>query len=239
MKIALLTANIGGIDRVVPPVPQVSGGTECGDAMASTQACHDASEMRCDYYCFTEKNLPYPLPHLSGRLQARYIKILTHRFLPDYDAYVWMDGRVAITHERFVADMVDKLGAGEVVMVKHHQRCNVYEEIDFIIQRINDGDEYLVKRYEHEPFDEERRFYVLEGLPKEVPLYSSAVFARRNEPRLNSVFDDWWLRSLEFSLFDQAMFSFVAWKHKLALVELDSRDLYDKSLVGHRHIANV
>lgn len=239
MKIALLTANIGGIDHVRTPIEQVFNVADYIDLTSSASLCPSCSQVQCDYHCFTESNLPYPLPHLSPRLQGKYVKILTHRFMPSYDVYVWIDGRIEITDKAFVAKMVDKLGASEVVIAKHNWRLNVYDEIDFILDKIRTGDEYLVKRYGHEPFDDERMFYLRERLPKEVPLYTCAIFARRNEPRLNRVFEDWWLRSLEFTLFDQAMFSFVAWKHKLKLFEFNSADLYGGSVIIHKHISNV
>ena len=64
MRIALLTANIGGIDKVVEPTKQ---------------------NIPFDYFCYTENNLPFPLPNLSNRMKGKYLKMLTHRFLPNYD----------------------------------------------------------------------------------------------------------------------------------------------------------
>jgi hypothetical protein len=165
--------------------------------------------------------------------------MLTHRFLPQYDAYVWVDARIAIVDARFVVRMVANLKQCEVAISRHHQRRNAYDEIDFIVARMAAGDQYLLERYRSEPWDQERAYYEREGLPVEMPLYACCAFARRNEARVNGIFEDWWLRSLEFTLFDQAMFSFVAWKHQLKVFEFSADELYGPSIVVRRHVAHA
>lgn len=192
---AVLTCNIGNIDEVVRPCEQ---------------------SIPAQYYCYTENNLPYPLPNLGDRLKGKYLKINAHRFLGrNYENYIWVDGRVRIISNEFVKFMTEPLRKYDIVIPLHQYRKNVYEEIDFIKTHMNEGNDYLLKRYAHEPFDSELEFYRSEGLPEDFPLFACGVFARNNNEKLNRVFRDWWLRSIEFTSFDQAMFSYIVWEFGL------------------------
>jgi hypothetical protein len=210
MKIAVLSANVGGIDEVKPlPVQSVS----------------------CDYFLYTENNLPFPLHNLDNRLKGKYCKINTHRFL-DHDIFIWLDGRVEITSPDFVKIMVDQLKDHEVAISYHPFRNNPYEEIAWIQMMMEHGNKYLLSRYATEPFNEEVAFYNKEGLPKDYPLYQCGIFARRNNERVNWIFRDWWLMCLEYSNFDQSQFSYVMWKNKVKIKGIDFNYLKEFLVVG-------
>lgn len=191
---ALLTCNIGGIDEVIEPVEQIR--------------VHD-------YFYFTEKNLPYPLPNLGDRLKGKYLKINPHRFLTNYDNFIWMDGRVEVISPDFVSHLTSLLENYDVVIPLHYERQDVFEEISFIKNQMNAGNEYLLARYQNEPFAAEMDFYFSEQYPPHYPLYACTLFARANTPKVNAAFNDWWMRTLEFTCFDQCMFSYIAWKYQL------------------------
>lgn len=212
---ALLTCNIGDIDEVIEPVEQIR--------------IHD-------YFCFTERNLPYPLPNLGDRLKGKYLKINPHRFLNNYDNFIWMDGRIHAHNPKFTKFMTEPLKEYDIVIPFHQYRKSVYEEIDFIKHHMSEGNQYLITRYEHEPFDDELEFYKYQGLPESFPLYACGVFARRNDEKLNRIFRDWWLRSLEFTSFDQAMFSYIAWKFKLKIYSFPYEELLDYVTIGKHKI---
>lgn len=212
MKIALITANIGNFDPVTIPVKQLGA--------------------QVDYYCYTENNLPSPLPHLNNRLKGKYIKMMTHRFLPDYDYYVWADSNAYIHSDFFALDMVEK--GWDVSICKHHERKDVYEEIDYILENMNSGSEYLLKRYKDEPWYEEYEFYLQSGMP-DIPLYACKFFARRNVPRVNKAFEEWWMKTLEYSNFDQTMFSWITWRFGLSVRELDYNSMVSKHLKISKH----
>jgi hypothetical protein len=209
MRIALLTANIGGIDKVIEPTKQ---------------------NIPFDYFCYTENNLPFPLPNLSNRMKGKYLKMLTHRFLPNYDLYIWIDGHIEITDPKFINNILVSIQNKECVLSKHLTRDNVYEEIDYIQSKIKEGNKYLCSRYENEPWEEEKQFYRENNLPQNYPLYNGYIFTRLNNPRVNDIFEDWWLRSQEYTMFDQCMLSFVAFKHSLSI---DINKL--EGIILHKH----
>lgn len=212
---ALLTANIGDID--------------------SLQRLENQSLLFHAHY-YGSYNLPFPLPNLNDRMKGKYIKINTHRFLPDYPNYVWIDGRVAVISSNFIEKMTENLDEYDVVIGLHPQRNNVYEEISFIKKLISEGNEYLLARYKNEPFDLEEQFYRSEGLPEDTPLYACTVFARNNNEKVNAAFEDWWLRTLEFTCFDQAMFSYIVWKHRLKVKAIPYIELLNYVTVGKHKV---
>ncbi len=208
MKIALLTANIGGIDEIFPPVKQ---------------------SMEYELFYYTENTLPFPLPHLNSRMKGKYFKTQAHRFL-DHDLFIWVDGSIEVIDPDFIQFCVDELRDSDVLISKHVQRTSPYEELEYIIDQMKLGNKYLLKRYAKEPFYQEYDYYKMKGMPKTVPLYNCFFYARHNDDETNEMFDDWWNHILMFSNFDQTAFSFTSWKHKtkLKIVETDNLFIRNK-----------
>lgn len=218
MRIAIVTANVGGIDI---------GAEERFEKLNIA-----------DLYYYDEYNLPFPLPNLNDRLKSKYIKIMTHRFLPQYDVYIWVDSSVELVDVKgFIPHILKGIKMGcDLQITPHHERFNAYDELDFIKEQILLGKEYLSKRYENEPLEEEKAFYQQEGLERDFPLYITRFFARPNNEKVNKAFDDWWLRVLEFANFDQSMLSHIVHKHKLQVAVTDYQSTVEKFLRIHKHL---
>lgn len=207
MRIAVLTANLGKFDNIFG-MPKQQG-------------------IKFDFFYYNEHNLPFPLPNLNNRLKSKYLKIQTHRFLPDYDAYIWIDSSIEILANIFVVNFLSYLEADQlsvdsydVAIYKHCERNNVYEEINYILDSISIGNKYLTSRYGDQLIHRELMLYKNNKLPDEYPLFNTYMFARLNNVKVNNAFDEWWRRCIEFSNFDQAMFSLIAYQHKLNIKQL-------------------
>lgn len=213
MKIALITANIGSFDEI-KGIPQQT--------------------IPVDYYCYFDNNLPYPLPNLNNRLKSKYVKIQTHRFLPGYDAYIWIDGRVEITADVFAEEMIKGLGENDVAIFSHPERETVGQEIEFMQQQMSKGNSYLFSRYGNQGIEKEAIFYQ----DKKVwhsPLFACTIFARKNNNTTNYAFDEWWRRCIEFSYFDQTMFSYAMGTENVVANILDRKD-FEKQFILNRHL---
>lgn len=216
MKIALVTVNIGGIDKVKEPVKQNTA---------------------YDYFIYDEGNLPFPLPNLNDRLKSKYIKIQTHRFLPHYDVYIYIDGRVEVIKETFIEEFIQQLQDKDVVVLKHKDRSNVFEEMDFIIEHIDKRTPYLSSRYDNQQMEKELKFYKdNDELMTGTFLYASGIFARWNDDKINDCFDEWWRRTVEFSYFDQSMLVYSLAKHQLNICALDWNDVMGNTLALGKHV---
>lgn len=194
MKIAVVTANVGKMDPIYGMGRQT---------------------MPATFHYYNENNLPFPLTNLNSRLRAKYIKMQMHRFLPDYEAYIWVDGRIKIEGLNFIEHFVDELSNKEMALFKHRERSNVYEEFDYIINEMMEGNEYLLSRYGNQQLVKELLYLKEQGLPNDFPLFMGGFHIRRNSLHANNFFDEWWRKSIEFSVFDQGMLSLCLWKSSL------------------------
>jgi len=206
MKVAILTANIGNIDEI-KGIPRQS--------------------IDIDYYAYFDNNLPFPLPNLNNRLKSKYVKIQTHRFLPQYDAYIWIDGRVEITADVFAECMVKELEGNDVAIFGHPERDILWSEYNHMVDQMKQGNHYLLSRYGDQQIDKERDF-IKEHLSRR--LYACTIFARRNNPETNEAFNEWWRRCIEFSYFDQTMFSVIA--KDLKVKTLERKDFKNQFVIG-------
>ncbi len=220
MKIAVITANIGGVDSILGMPKQ---------------------NMDCDYFYYDENNLPFSLVNIPNRLKARYLKSQTHRFLPQYDLFIWIDGRVKIEGNNFVQTFFEQVQDHNLAIYKHRERKSVYEELIYINEQMKKGSQYLLSRYANQPIVQEALLYKENGLPNDFPLFTGGFFARWNDKITNDCFDEWWRRIIEFSYSDQTMLSFVAWQHKLNInaIEWDEVRTHKLFTVGKHEQPNI
>jgi len=214
LRVALVTANVGNFEK---------------------DRHWEDQDYICDFYKFHDSSLPFPLPNLNARLKSKYVKIMTHRFLPDYDIYVWVDSSVEIVNDKFVSKMVELLTGNDIVISDHYERSNVYDELEYIKTNIEKGAEYLIKRYGNEPIEEEMTFYKNSHITENHVLFITRFFARRNNKKVNEAFNDWWLKVLEFMNFDQAMFTYIGEKHNLDISCPEYLDIEKDYLIVHKH----
>jgi hypothetical protein len=209
VRIALVTADIGRFDEYYKP-PSSDG---------------------VDYFRYTEGNLPAPLPNLNNRLKGKYIKMMTHRFLPDYDVYIWVDGNVEVKNiDEFVSMMIG--GIEDMKLPLHPKRLNVFDEIHYIKTKLSANDDYLTPRYKFEPWDDEEKF--LRNHLTDTTLYNLRFFSRVNSEKVNKAFEEWWLKTLEFCNFDQTMFSYIRESFDLKVEKLDFNSV--KSININKHL---
>jgi len=208
MKIALLTANIGDIDNTI------------GLPIQKTPI---------DFYYYHSGNLPFPLPNLNARLQSKYVKICTHRFLFGYDGFLWHDGRVEVISKFYSQIMIENLNGYDIAIFPHKERHTIGEELQYILDNIKMGSHYLLTRYGNQQMEKELQFYK-DNNAENLPLYHCNLFARKtgidihNPNDVDGCFNSWWMRSLEFTYFDQAMFSYCTQHLKINVLDLKYRD---------------
>jgi hypothetical protein len=193
-RIALLTCNVDSFDDV-REIPKQT--------------------IPFDYYYFSEANLPTNL-NVEKRLLSKYPKLFSHKLLPDYDIYIWLDGRINIVDEGFVEQMIT--GLEDIKITRHPDRQTVQQEFDFIEEQINAGNPYLIQRYTIEGMEAEKKYFT-NDLSK-YPLYASGIFARRRRPNINKAFEDIWHKCIQCGNLDQVLFSLIEEKYKLSVTTL-------------------
>lgn len=195
MKIAVITAVFGGIDKEKPFANQVL-----------------PEGVTYERFFINEENTPVPLPNLPNRLKAKYFKTQSHN-IPMFDGcaiHVWIDGNIEATDSGFLNALCSPLFSGStwISIQAHHERATIGEEIEFILDSKNP---YLVKRYGEQPLEDEYNHYLSTSMPSDAKLYSCNVFARLAYDGDDTFFDDWWRLCIEWSWFDQSAFSSLAY----------------------------
>lgn len=196
-EIALVSANIGEFDHV---------------------RNHCRQHLKADIFYYLDS--PFPMSGMNDRMKAKFIKIETHQFI-DRPYYLWMDSSMVLKDEGATQKVFDKLGDKDMVIMSHPKRPNAYEELLFLLEGINQKEKYISKRYKKDNVMAEYAWLKAENFPEHFPLYACGFFLRRNNAKVNAAFDEWWRLCTQFTEFDQALFSYVAYKHKLNIVTMD------------------
>lgn len=201
MRVIVVTANLGNFDEVKPLPKQT---------------------VDHDYICFTEKNLPFPLVNLpNDRMKCRYLKTQMHKYIDyEYDIYIWIDGRVEITSEKFVEEYISPItnSAYSFVGTLHPDRNTVFEELDYIENHLKIDSQYIKERYSDQPLYQERDLYNIDlsfHNGKNTPLLASGVFARISNNYINRMCDEWWDKCVQYTTSDQTWLSYLLFMYNV------------------------
>jgi tetratricopeptide (TPR) repeat protein len=191
-SIAVFTAIFGGYD--LPPEVE-------------------KPDPKIDYILFTDEpidNLPSPwqlrlMPRIfdDPQVDARRIKVLSHLFLPDYQASVWIDGNVKL--KSLSADYVLRiLSTGEIAVCRHQFRSCIYDEAVQILKTGKDAPAPVMKQI---------RYYESLTYPKQFGLHATMFMVRDHRSAMVKKYNSrWWEILSEHSKRDQLSFDFVRWE---------------------------
>lgn len=189
-----------------------------------------------DFFCFTDSNLKsdvWQIKKVKKFMEdpvrcARKIKILPHRYLPEYDISIWVDGNMQVRGDinQIIKNYLDK---NDLAIYDHKKlvddsRDCIYEEADVLTQMAEKGG----KKYKDDPeiIKKQVKRYRNEGYPEHNGLISSMVIARRhNSSEVIKLMEFWWSELKQNSRRDQLSFDYAVWKKKTKYIyiEGDSR----------------
>lgn len=197
----------------------------------------------CDLICFTDLPLASKVwqvrqiarPHPDATRSARMIKLLPHKFLPEYDISLWVDGNMLIKGdvEELIATYLspeNHLAVYSMAQQKKESRDCIYDELDQL-QRLNeqgkfqDQTELMIAQVEG---------YKKEGYPAHHGLaWTCTLMRMHHEPDVVAFDEGWWKELSTKSKRDQLSFNYVAWKQGLRFRYVDgdaTEDAYVKRL---------
>ncbi len=177
-----------------------------------------------DFICFTDQNIEKPnsiwnikkvLPlYKDNTRTARKYKILPHRFLPEYDLSIWVDGNELVVGD--VNELQLKHLENKNMAVYNHMSCwdkrnCVYDEARAIFDLGNrDSNNW---KDNPEIIKTQMDKYIKEKYPPNNGLIVSGVmFRRHNEPDIVKCMEYWWEELKNGSKRDQLSFDYSAWK---------------------------
>lgn len=191
-RIAVFTAVVDGYDTVREPT---------------------VIDPTADYYLFTDAPVPegsvwqrrdFDFRSPDPTRTARFVKTHPHRYFPDHDWAMWMDGnlRLATLPEDFISD---ENADRDIIAWQHPDRDCVYDELEECIA-LNKDDEALMRRQ----IDGLRA----SGYPEHNGLITSCVMVyRHRRPEVAALLDDWWHAIETGSRRDQLSFNPTLHRH--------------------------
>lgn len=204
-KIALVTANIGGIDTV-KALP-------AHDHIDAFLYVDEATRERLDPQTratWTNVIVPdYPRYDFSNRLRAKYFKLQIHRLdeVRSYQWLVWADSSIEFASLDFLIEWCSELRAltpyRRALFIPHPERETVLQEYEFLISEINKGNKYLHTRYANEKLMEQMEHIRARRWDVSAKLWCGGLWLMENTSRMHECLNAWWDQSLRYGIMDQ------------------------------------
>jgi hypothetical protein len=197
MKIAVVSANMGGFDRPMDYVPQ---------------------SVPYDFHLFTDKNFPPRYRSITPRLQARIPKMFSWQMIPDYDYYIWVDASFSLQHIDSVRWFIEQCSGVDIAVLKHPMRNTIREEAAYLKSRLIKekdmlpDDRYVTLRYENELIDDQLSEIMSDKQFEDTSLYASTAFIYRNIEKNREMLKEWWYHTSRYHSVDQLAFPYVLFK---------------------------
>lgn len=141
---------------------------------------------------------------------SRYVKILPHRVLADYDWSLWMDANIQITGKELYSILDSKItDGGKFYQVTHClPPCDcTYEEIKFAYLCGFSGFRKTFLQYRH---------LKKNGFPAHWGLFENNFILRKHlDPLVRKVSEEWWTEFMSYTRRDQFNLMYVYWKNDL------------------------
>jgi len=188
-----------------------------------------------DYFCITDgkfKSKTWQIMHyiptnMDYCRAARYFKICPHRWFPEYDYSMWIDGNLKL---RVTPDIQTVLGEKTLAVSLHPSRDCIYDEI-VACEELNKGDSLIMHK--------QVEYYKSLGFPSHAGLWeTNALLRRHNDAELCALNDLWWEQVSKYSKRDQLSFPFIFQGYPIKTLPL--RYLFHQGIVNyHMHLRKI
>lgn len=146
----------------------------------------------------------------DSRRNARYHKLLSHLFFPEYDYTIWIDGRIEILCK--IDKLIEQLGDNDILTCYHPERKNAYDESVECARRILDDPETVSDHMARMRAD---------GFPDQSGLAETKIVVRRNNDAVTRFNREWFYQLMTGSLRDQLSFNYAVWKTGVKVVYMN------------------
>lgn len=189
----------------------------------------------CNYICFTDnqdlKSETWEirlLPDWQGDFNrsAKQVKILPHKFLPEYKWSIWVDGAFEIQGD--LRELLNTYALNSYFLsFMHYRRNSVYKEAE-ILARAGFDDKKLIEKQIIK--------YKTEGYPDCNELIAGGVlFRKHQDAAVLHLMEAWWTEIEEYSRRDQISFNYCAWKKQMVFDMIDENIYENKYLKAFPH----
>lgn len=176
-------------------------------------------DWNCDFICFTDRvglnfkgwRVVQVPSHLGNKSTNRIYKMLAHKYLPQYEQSLYVDGNFSICSDP--TPLFEKyLSISNIAIPFHRERSCVYQEAAICIEKgISDSEltEKQIKKYREE------------GFPERFGLTENGLILRNHcHPVVVDLMELWWCEYLDGGMRDQLSLQYSCWKKQIAIVNL-------------------
>lgn len=169
-----------------------------------------------DYICFSNdikisevgvwKIRPIPYEDKNLARMSRYVKLLPHKVLEEYDYSIWMDANIQILDQEFY-DCVNKRIDDHILVaqVPHLKSKDIYDEI---------RNAYYGEKVDWRSARNQLDYLRKTGYPEGLGLYENNIILRKhNNTFVKELSEDWWNEFCKNAQRDQFCLMYVYWKH--------------------------
>lgn len=168
MSVACYTAVMGGYDDL-PSHPDIPG----VEFVAFTDRAIETDQW----------NVRVVVPgHGHPRDAAKLYKVFPHRYLPEHEYTIWIDGSHEILTADFAAHCLAGVGDSGMAVYEHPWRDCIYPEAEASLQ---------LPKYQGLPIQEQVDSYRADGHPEKWGLFATGTIARRNISGVQALMDAW------------------------------------------------
>ena len=162
----------------------------------------------------------------GNRRTARMYKTLPHKFLPEADYWIWVDGSVRprLTSEEMLKRWLP--ANRRIAAFKHPDRRDVYQESRACIKFKKDKAKTLQKQVAK---------YRRESFPSGWGLAETKVVIRRNCSKIEQLNKFWWKEILNHSVRDQVSLPYVCWRLGMKWAIIPGRCDSSKNFIYIKH----
>jgi hypothetical protein len=220
-KIALLTANLSGIDgnliELIPPQEL-------------------PSNSMLDIFTYDDKNFPPRINALHPRLQSKIPKMLGFEYHPGYDYYIWLDGSIQIHSSETVSWLITCCGDNDIALFRHPFRNSIRDELNYMVKLMQEGNAYLLDRYINEPMKDQVEMYESDTEFRDECLYALGAFVYNKSIIKKGILNNWFYHNARYSIQDQLSFPYLLSKHqiKISIIEKNIFQNPYLAVVGHK-----
>ena len=212
MKIVVFTAIFGNIDMVYPNVPNALG--KAAWVCFTDKPRHESGLWSYDgigeyptLIAPGSRQITAPTwkqeivdAEYGNRMTARYYKTTPHRYFPDADVSIWVDGnvRLLVPPERLIKQYLPK--GVDFATFAHPDRKCLYEEARVCMANGKGKKSDIQAQIE---------FYQKEGIRQQGGLYETKCVIRRHTEATENANELWWQQICDFSVRDQISLPYV------------------------------
>ena len=195
-----------------------------------------------DWYYFTDKNIESTFwkiyninkldaiigKNIDSRLLTKHIKMNTHKILPDYDYYLYIDASFEINNLNLIDDINNFIKNDFNLVLFIHPRQkerNTHKEYKRCRETFK---KYVIK------FDEQITFYREEkfNINKKDSLYATGIIFKKNIDKINNMMELWFEQNKKYSTRDQISLPYVLWKSNIEPSKVIHQHIFNNILVG-------